>query len=271
MQWYNHIVRVASYRSHPLMRKAALVVVVVVAGKFAAHWLGWEIISLNPLFSGIVAANVFLMGFLLSGVLTDYKESERLPGELAASIEAITDEVETLWETKQVTASRDCLRHLLVLVESINLWFSKKESTSTVILQITKLNHYFAKLDSHLPANFVVRLKQEQSNLRRMIIRIHTIRETSFIPSGYVISETITLLIVVGLILAKIDPFYESLFFVGLITFLFSFLGLLIRDLDNPFGYYDAASSEDVSLKPLADTAFRLRSAASEHRDCRKE
>ena len=266
MRWDSLFGKVASYRSHPLMRKAALVVGVVVAAKLAAHWLGWEIISLNPLFSGIVAANVFLMGFLLSGVLADYKESERLPGELAASIETITDEVETLWKTKRVESSRDCLSHLLSFVESINLWFRKKQSTATIMGQIAKLNHYFTEFDSHLPANFIVRLKQEQSNLRRMLIRIHTIRETSFIPSGYVISETITLLLVAGLILAKIDPFYESLFFVGLITFLFSFLGLLIRDLDNPFGYYDTASSEDVSLKPLADTALRLRNAASDHR-----
>ena len=130
MRWDSLFGRVASYKSHPLMRKAALVVGVVVAAKLAAHWLGWEIISLNPLFSGIVAANVFLMGFLLSGVLADYKESERLPGELAASIETITDEVETLWETKRVAVSRDCRRHLLTLVDSINLWFRKKQSTT---------------------------------------------------------------------------------------------------------------------------------------------
>ena len=74
--------------------------------------------------------DVFLMGFLLSGVLADYKESERLPGELAASIETITDEVETLWETKRVAVSRDCRRHLLTLVDSISLWFRKKQSTT---------------------------------------------------------------------------------------------------------------------------------------------
>ena len=54
---------------NPLLRNAAVSVAVVVALKLAAHWLGWEFISLNPLFSGIIAANVFLMGFLLSGVL----------------------------------------------------------------------------------------------------------------------------------------------------------------------------------------------------------
>jgi hypothetical protein len=66
------------------------------------------------------------------------------------------------------------------------------------------------------------------------------------------------------LILAKIDPFYESLFFVGIITFLLAFLTLLIRDLDNPFGYYESASSEDVSLKPLVDALARMKDRAGD-------
>ena len=40
---------------------------------------------------------------------------------------------------------------------------------------------------------------------------------------------------------------HESLFFVGVITFLLAFLNLLIRDLDNPFGYDEADSTEDAS------------------------
>ncbi len=56
-----------------------------------------------------------------------------------------------------------------------------------------------------------------------------------------------------------IDPFYESLFFVGVISFLMMFLLLLIRDLDNPFGYYERSSGEDVSLKPIEDLIARVR------------
>jgi hypothetical protein len=104
----------------------------------------------------------------------------------------------------------------------------------------------------------VARLKQEQSNLRRTLIRIHTIRETSFISSGYLLADLVTVLLCIGLIFAKIEPFYESLFFVSVISYLMIFLLLLIRDLDNPFGYYDRSSGEDVSLKPLEDTAGRL-------------
>ena len=242
-----------------LLVNATVTVLVVIGAKLVAHTLGWEVISLNPLFSGIVAANVFLMGFLLSGVLADYKESERLPGELAASIETIADEAAMVYESKKADAGRRFLEYLRDLTQSIRDWFYKKQPTRQVMARLGEMGHHFVALESLTQANFIARLKQEQSNIRRMLIRIHTIRETSFIPSGYIIAETTTLLLLVGLVLAKIDPFYESLFFVGVITFLLRFLGLLIRDLDNPFGYYEGASVEDVSLKPLEDVLSRLR------------
>ncbi len=98
-------------------------------------------------------------------------------------------------------------------------------------------------------ATLVARLKQEQGNLRRTLIRLHTIRETSFVSSGYLLVDLITSLLCIGLILAKIEPFYESLFFVGVISYLMIYLLMLIRDLDNPFGYYDRYSEEDVFLE----------------------
>ena len=52
---------------HRLLLRVSTLVAVVVGVKLLVHFLGWEMISINPLFSGIVAANVFLMGFLLSG------------------------------------------------------------------------------------------------------------------------------------------------------------------------------------------------------------
>ena len=35
----------------------------------------------------------------------------------------------------------------------------------------------------------------------------------------------------------------------------------LVRDLDNPFGYYESDSTEDVSLKPLDDLIDKLTKA----------
>jgi hypothetical protein len=78
---------------HRLLLRVSAIVAAVVIAKLLIHFLRWEIISINPLFSGIVAANVFLMGFLLSGVLSDFKESERYPGELSACLENLAQEV----------------------------------------------------------------------------------------------------------------------------------------------------------------------------------
>jgi hypothetical protein len=123
---------------------------------------------------------------------------------------------------------------------------------------VNALTPRFAEMEPWTQATLLARLKQEQGNLRRTLIRIHTIRETSFISSGYLLADIITIFLCLGLILARIEPFFESLFFVGVISYLMIFLLMLIRDLDNPFGYYERYSGADVSLKPLEDTTRRL-------------
>ncbi len=248
---------------HRLLLRVSAVVGVVVCAKLVVHFLGWEIISINPLFSGIVAANVFLMGFLLSGVLTDFKESERLPGELSACLENLAQEVSGIRMAKPEAKVGPCLVLLSQLSRDILSWFHKKHRTAELLEHLNDLTPQFAAMEQWTQATLVARLKQEQSNLRRAITRIHTIRETSFISSGYLLADLVTILLCLGLIFARIEPFYESLFFVSVISYLMIFLLMLIRDLDNPFGYYDRSSGEDVSLKPLDDTVGRLAQLAS--------
>jgi predicted membrane chloride channel (bestrophin family) len=243
---------------HRLLLRASAIVVVIVCAKLLVHFLGWEVLSINPLFSGIVAANVFLMGFLLSGVLSDFKESERLPGELSACIENLAQEVCGIRMAKHEANVGPCLILLSQLSQDILSWFHKKHRTSELLDHVNALTPEFAAMEQWTQATLVARLKQEQGNLRRTLIRIHTIRETSFVSSGYLLADLITFFLCIGLILAKIEPFYESLFFVIIISYLMIYLLMLIRDLDNPFGYYERDSGEDVSLKPLKDAASRL-------------
>lgn len=244
-----------------LLRTSALVAVVVGA-KLVLHFNGWELISINPLFSGIVAANVFLMGFLLNGVLSDYKESERLPGELAASLENLAQDVRGIGLAKAEADVAPCLRSLSDLSRDLLAWFHKKHRTSALVAQLDGLTPHFAQMEQWAQATLVSRLKQEQGAIRRMLTRIHTIRETSFISSGYLLADIVTTFLCIGLALVKIEPFYESLFFVTIIAYFMIFLLMLIRDLDNPFGYYEGASGEDVSLKPVEDAVRRLRALA---------
>ena len=241
-----------------LLLQASAIVAVIVSIKLIVHFCGWEIISINPLFSGIIAANVFLMGFLLNGVLSDFKESERYPGELGAGLENLAQEVRGIKLARPDAQVAPCLALLAQFGLDIQSWFHKKHRTSELLEHLNELTPQFALFEQWTQATLVARLKQEQGNLRRMLIRIHTIRETSFVSSGYLLADLVTVLLCIGLILAKIEPFYESLFFVGVISYLMVYLLLLIRDLDNPFGYYETFSGEDVSLKPLEDATIRL-------------
>ena len=231
----------------------------IIIFKLIVHHLGLEFLTLNTLFGAIISANIFLVGFLIAGVLVDYKEAEKIPGEISCSLEVLIDEGYIIFKNKKSKAAVDFTKNVHDLTGSILKWLHKKEKTDEVLNKITSLNDDFLALEPLTQANFIVRLKNEQNNLRRLITRIHTIRETSFNPAGYAIAEIITVFLCIGLIFTKIDPFYESIFFVAFVTFILIYMVILLRDLDNPFAYYEEENyAENISLKPLLELEKRI-------------
>lgn len=232
---------------------------IVVLAKFFVHSFGYEFLTLNSLFAALISANIFLIGFLISGTLVDYKESEKLPGDMAASLETMADEGLIIYKNKRSQEARDFLLKLSGFSKSLVDWFHKKERTNQVMETLRSFNDDFLVFESQTQANFIVRLKQEQHSLRKMINRIHTIRETSFLGTGYAIAEIITSILVIGLIFVKMDPFPESAFFTSFVSFIMVYMIFFIKDLDNPFGYNEEDSLvEEVSLKPVLDSQKRI-------------
>jgi len=66
------------------------------ATKWYAQEHGLEVMELNTYFSTLVAADVFLLGFLLSSAMPDYKEAEKIPGEMSAALNSIVEECDVL-------------------------------------------------------------------------------------------------------------------------------------------------------------------------------
>lgn len=92
-----------------------------------------------------------------------------------------------------------------------------------------------------------------------MVHRIDTIRDTSFLGTGYAIVEIMASLLILGFVFIKIDPFYESIFFVSFVSFILIYMIYFIKDLDNPFGYHDEDNLvEEVSLKPIIASQKRI-------------
>lgn len=242
-----------------LLSKVLPLVVMTVLAKLLIHELGWEFLTLNPLFTAIISANTFLIGFLISGVLADYKESEKLPGEIAVSLEAIAEECRNIWKSKGAEESKECVEAVSKLAEATPGWFHRNVRTQDMLAMIAALADGFVRIEPYTQANYIVRLKQEQSSLRRLITRVDAVRDTSFISSGYAISEIITAVLVFGLIFLKYDPYSESVFFVAFVSLIMIYMIYLIKDLDNPFHYSKKDPTEEVSLKPIVHAAERIK------------
>lgn len=223
--------------------------------KILSHKFDFEVIELNALFTSLIAGTIFLIGFLISGVLSDYKESEKLPSELSASIKTLYDDAYTVYKSKNSQNALQFIEFQKLFAHSLMDWFYKRESTASILEKISQINDFLAELDNEgIQAGYIIKMKNEQNNIRKMILRIDTIRETNFIGSAYAILEAMGFLIAFCLIIIKIDPFYASLFFSLLVTFLISYMFLLIKDLDNPFDYAEnGESGTEISLKPVHD------------------
>jgi hypothetical protein len=241
--------------------KVMPVIISVAALKFLSHKFGFEIMELNALFTSLVAGTIFLIGFLITGVLSDYKESEKIPSELTASLKSLLDDTYTIYKGKNFVTARQFLEFQKSFTNSLMDWFHRKERTKSMLNKISMMNDYFVELDKEgVPPPYVIKMKNEQNNIRKMILRIDTIRDTDFIGSAYAIVEAMGFLTAFGLIIMRIEPFYASLFFTLLVTFLISYMIFLIRDLDNPFDYAaNGESGTEISLKPLHDHESALK------------
>ena len=235
------------------------VLIVVAILKIAANKLGWEFLTLNGVFSAFISANIFLIGFNISGVLADFKAGEKLPGELAAHIEAIADECVYASKGSGKEAARAGFIYCVDFNDSILAWLYRKIKTKIVLEKINGFTDVFYALDRTGKVSSVNRLKHEQSEIRKAVMRMHTIREVRFSEAAYAIAEIISGVIIFAMIFLQINPFGESLFCAIFVAFIFIYMLLLIRDLDDPFAYYDRKHSvEEISLHSLEDLSERL-------------
>lgn len=221
-------------------------------------------LDFSPLLTGVIAAEVFIIGFILSGTTADFKEAERLPGELVASLETIADECLIMDAELQIPEARECLSLLAEIGASVRLWLLHDTDLDGVIAKLRQLNPFFMVFAPKIQAGFTTRLKSEQANIRKLVIRMDTMRRTSYVSAGYLIAEVTALMILVLLMITEIGPLAPTILVVGVITCLMVYMLALIRDIDNPFEYRGGLPGPaDVDLTVIERSEARLRSLAT--------
>src|SRR3954451_25342903 len=232
----------------------------VVLLKLLADVTDTQVLDLSPLLAGALAAEVFILGFLLSGTAGDFKEAERQPGEVAASLETMADECLITYGGTKLPEARTCLQQLIEISTSLRMWLMQDRGFDHVMWDIRALNGPFRVMAPAIQPGFTTRLKSEQSVVRKTVIRMDAMRRTSYVAAGHLIAEVTAVLLLVLLVLTDFDDFQPTLWVSVLIAYLLFYVVGLIRDLDNPFEYRNGQpGAADANLDVLERSEDRLR------------
>ena len=233
-----------------LLLKSALIVAALLALKIGVDYLNFDVIAAGPVVTAFVAGVIFTIAIIYTGTLSDYKEGERIPGELAASIKALYKDSRVVGGTSNnVSILQDIQSHIKELLNAVTSNFSRN------VWKLREINAVMDKIDddiytlaqnSDVAPPFIVKLRNELANVDRISYRIDGIMETTFIPAAYIITQVAIGMVIIMLLFVEMDPYYVGVVLFGTVSFLLISLLLLIKDMDNPF-----AGTAHVDLGPL--------------------
>lgn len=208
----------------------------------------------------VVTGGIFLIGFMLAGTMSDYKESEKIPAELACAIETIEDTLNLAHQYKGGFDLRTIKAKLHDVTDSILKWFTKLESTEEVYAKIQSITEIAVTLERAGVGAIASRVTSEQHNLRKLFSRVNVIRNTNFLATGYAFLEVVTVIILLLLMVSRFDNLLISMIIVSFVTQIFIYMIRLIRDIDQPFEYSPNGriGAADVDLFPLLDYRKRV-------------
>src|SRR6185436_19508894 len=235
--------------------QTGLIVLGIVAAKLAISAFSLEFISISPLFTSV-------LGLIVAGTLSDYKEAERVPAELTAALTNIHDDAAAF---KQAFPDLDLERledNLVRIVGAFQHDLGDDRSTQALDA-IDELNVSFLDFDRiGVPATYTSRLRAEQGVLRRSVLRVYHVQRTEFLPSAYLLIQSIVVIIITVLAFMEIEPTYEAVIILGFISFFFISLLWLLRIMDRPF-HVEERTDDDVSLFLLRSFVDRLNGSAT--------
>lgn len=214
--------------------------------KATVHALNWEFMTLTPLHTSVISGGIFVMSFVLSAVIADYKESEKLPSEFASTIESMYEDIKGISiahpkvNLKEIQAT---LCEILTLIREDVVTGNRQTHH-----KVFELSAQLADMEQKgVPPNYLAKLKQEQALLVKSLFRINYIQSIKFLPSAHVLSQLVVVLIGAILLFTKIDPLLTGTVITGVTILIFSYIYLLIETISKPF-QAAGATIDDVSF-----------------------
>lgn len=236
---------------------SALIAVVCVAAKFAAHARGWDSIGSIQLVTALLGGVIFVLAIILAGVLADFKESERLVSELTSTLRRIHADAAMVADGKRLRQIRSALGDVADAIAG-DLREGREVRTGHALKAVDRVDALVRECAAQTGATSAIRtLQVNVGGLVRALDRLEMIVETTFLRGAYVFAGLAVVAALAILTFAQIEPFGTGIALHAFAAFLLSGLYLLIYDLDNPF-----QGSLVVSTEPLEKLGSWLRKAS---------
>jgi hypothetical protein len=209
----------------------------------------------------VLTAGVFLLGFLLAGTMADYKEAEKIPADLASTLETL-EEIFVLAATNRPALDVTQLRQgVLDVTDGIKAWLVGRRTTRDVHDCMTGLNEHIRRLEQEGAGPYASRAVPQLSAVRRNVSRIDVIARTGFLPPAYALFEVLITMIIALALIARFRSVTAEALLVPFVALVNIYMLRLIRDIDNPFDYETDGrehGSGEVMLFPLDEYRERL-------------
>lgn len=234
------------YKNLRILGISFAIALLLVSIKLTIHNLGWETLSASSLHNSVISGVFFVIGFLLSATVTDYKESERIPSEFASVLENMYEDAlytHGKYKDFDIVAFRKQLIKVARYFRKDVRYKSRKARQ-----EVHLLNKTFVEMETAgVPPNFIVKLKQQQAQLARVLFRVNYIQKINFIPSATILTRSLVVITAALLIFTKIEPLYGGMLIAGIIIFILTYMLLLIKVISTPF-HAAGKTQDDVSL-----------------------
>jgi hypothetical protein len=234
-----------------IMFQAFVIMVLLLIPRTVIDILGYDTVPINPVVGAFITGAIFTLAIIFTGTFTDFKESEKAAGDLAASLKALSNDSRVLMLTDEAPA-RVFRAHVRDLHRTMTRCFRDNcWNLPDINREMDKINNDIRTLSyANGAPPLIAKLRNELGAIDRMTNRIEVIIRTDFIPAAYALAEVATASVIVLLLFVKIDPLPEATVVFAVISSMLIGLLFLIRDMDNPFEIGDHTYA-DVDLETL--------------------
>jgi hypothetical protein len=209
----------------------------------------------------VITGVTLILGFMLGGVLGDYKESEKLPASVAVALTGFRSTAQSGLLAKDLDASVINAR-ISKVANAIAGWFVGTNSEEEMWASLSDFPALIVDLEkAGMASHYVGRLMVLNGEINATLNRVAVVRNTSFVQSGYVLMTILVLVLQGSLAIVSFPSPIMSWIAPSVLSLAYAYLWLLVRDLDNPFGHGEndgKGSGADVDITPLLNVVRAL-------------